>query len=107
MLLKTSYKKLPSIKDFVPIEKFNLEAINEIKRIEEIEKNVDRYKMVYKSISRIYDFRGFKTRRTYGNDIRNNVTSLASANLEQANLLAHFHDFVKKNKNHRILNRKN
>ena len=44
--LKTSYKKLPSIKDFVPTEKFNLEIINEIKRIEEIEKNVDRDKMV-------------------------------------------------------------
>ena len=96
--LKTSYKKLPSIKDFVPTEKFNLEIINEIKTTEEIEKNVDRDKMVYKSTRRIYDFRGFKTIRTYGNDIRNNVTSLAASNLEQANLLAHFHDFVKKNK---------
>ena len=96
--LKTSYKKLPSIKDFVPTEKFNLEIINEIKRIEEIEKNVDRDKMVYKSTSRIYDFRGFKTIRAYGNDIRNNVTSLRAANVEQANLLAHFHDFVKKAK---------
>ena len=36
--LKPSYKKLPSIKDFVPIEKFNPEIIAEIKRIEEIEK---------------------------------------------------------------------
>ena len=54
--------------------------------------------MVYKSTSRIYDFRGFKTIRTYGNDIRNNVTSLRAANVEQANLLAHFHDFVKKAK---------
>ena len=62
--------------------------------------------MVYKSTSRIYDCRGFKTIRTYGNDIRNNVTSLTAANLEQADLLAHFHDFVKK-KTHRILNRKN
>ena len=96
--LKTSYKKLPSIKDFVPTEKFNLEIINEIKRIEEIEKNFDRDKMVYKSASRNYDFRGFKTIRTYGNDIRNNVISLKAANLEQANLLAHLHDFVEKNK---------
>ena len=32
--LKTSYKKLPSIKDFVPIEKFNPEIIAEIKRID-------------------------------------------------------------------------
>ena len=36
--LKTSYKKLPSIKVFVPTETFNLEIIAEIKRIEEIEK---------------------------------------------------------------------
>ena len=105
--LKTSYKKLPTIKDFVPTEKFNLEIINEIKRIEEIEKNVDRDKMVYKSTNRNYDFRYFKTIRTYGNDIRNNVTSLKAANLEQANLLAHFHDFMKKKKTHKILNRKN
>ena len=96
--LKTSYKQLPSIKDFVPTENFNLEIIAEIKRIEEIEKNVDRDKMVYKSTGKIYDFRGFKTIRTYGNDIRNNVTSLAAANLEQANLLAHVQNFVKKTK---------
>ena len=92
------YKKLPSIKDFVPTEKFNLEIIDEIKRIEEIEKNVDRDKMVYESTGRIYDFRGFKTISTYGNDIRNNVISLKAGNLEQANLMAHINDFVKKKK---------
>ena len=96
--LKTSYQKLPSIKDFVPTEKFNPEIINEIKRIEEIEKNVDRDKMFYKSTNRNYDFRGFKTIRTYGNDIRNNVTSLKAANLEQANLMAHLYDFTKNTK---------
>ena len=96
--LKDSDKKLPSIKDFVPIEKFNPEIIAEIKRIEEIEKNVDRDKMFYKSTNRNYDFRGFKTIRTYGNDIRNNVTSLKAANLEQAKLMAHIHDFAKNTK---------
>ena len=96
--LKTSYKKLPSIKDFVPIEKFNLEIIDEIKRIEEIEKNVDRNKMAYESTSRIYDFRGFKTICAYDNDIRNNVISLKAANLGQANLLAHVQNFVKNTK---------
>ena len=54
--------------------------------------------MVYKSTGKIYDFRGFKTIRTYGNDIRNNVTSLSAANLEQANLLAHVQNFVKNTK---------
>ena len=96
--LKTSHKKLPSIKDFVPTEKFNPEIIAEIKRIEEIEKNVGRDKMFYEGTSRNYDFRGFKTIRTYGNDIRNNVTTLKAANLEQANLMAHIHDFVKNTK---------
>ena len=96
--LKDSDKKLPSIKDSVPIEKFNPEIIAEIKRIEEIEKNVDRDKMFYKSTNRNYDFRGFKTIRTYGNDIRNNVTSLKAANLEQANLKAYLYDFTKNTK---------
>ena len=63
--------------------------------------------MVYKSTGKTYDFRSFKTMRTYGNDIRNNAISLAAANLEQANLLARVHYFVKKKKNHRTLNRKN
>ena len=51
--------------------------------------------MFYEGTSRNYDFRGVETIRTYGNDIRNNVTSLEAANLEQANLMAHIHDFVK------------
>ena len=54
--------------------------------------------MVYEGTSRKYDFRGFKTIRTYGNDIRNNVISLKAANIEQANLMAHIHDFVKNTK---------
>ena len=54
--------------------------------------------MFYKSTNRNYDFRGFKTIRTYGSDLRNNVTSLKAAKLEQANLMAHFYDFMKKTK---------
>ena len=50
--------------------------------------------MVYKSTGKTYDFRNSKTIRAYGNDIRNNVVSLAATNLEQAN----FYDFVKKTK---------
>ena len=54
--------------------------------------------MVYESTNRTYDFRGFKTIRAYGNDIRNNVISLKAANLEQANLMTHINDFVKTTK---------
>ena len=87
--LKESNKKLPSIKDFISIKNLNPEIINEIKRIEEIEKQVDRDKMVYKSTNKTYDFRNFKTIR---------VISSITANIEQANLLSHINDFKKNTK---------
>ena len=96
--LKNSDKKLTPIKDFISIENLNPEIINEIKRIEEIEKKVDRNKMVYKGTNKNYDFRNFKTIRAFGNEIRNNVISLDTANIEQANLLSYIYDFTKKTK---------
>ena len=77
------------------MENLNPEIINEIKKIEEIEKNVDRNKMVYNGTNKTYDFRNFKTIRTFGNEIRNNVISLDTANIEQANLLSYINDFMK------------
>ena len=96
--LKDSDKKLTPIKDFIPIEKLNPEIINEIKRIEEIEKQIDRNRMVYKGTNKTYDFRNFKTIRAFGNEIRNNVIGLDTADTEQANLLSYIHDFTKKTK---------
>ena len=96
--LKDSDKKLTPIKDFIPTENVNPEIINEIKRIEEIEKKVDRNRMVYKGTNETYDFRNFKTIRAFGNEIRNNIISLDTANLEQANLLSHINDFTRKTK---------
>ena len=93
--LKDSDKKLPPIKDFIPMENLNPEIINEIKRIEEIEKKVDRNRIVYKGTNKTYDFRNFKTIRAFGNEIRNNVISLDTANIEQANLLSYISDFMK------------
>ena len=96
--LKPTDKKLPPMKDFIPIENLNPEIINEIKRIEEIEKKLDRNKMVYKGTNKTYDFRKFKTIRAFGNEIRNNVISLDTANIEQTNLLSYIFDFTKKTK---------
>ena len=79
--LKPPDKKLPPMKDFIPMENLNPEIINEIKRIEEIEKNVDRNKMFYKGTNKTYDFRNFKTIRAFGNETRNNVISLGTANI--------------------------
>ena len=93
--LKNSDKKLPSIKDFIPMENLNPEIINEIKRLEEIEKKVDRNRMVYKGTNKTYGFRNYKTIRAFGNEIRNNIISLDAANIEQANLLSYISDFMK------------
>ena len=94
--LNVPNKKLSSIKDFIPMENLNPEIINEIKRIEEIEKKVDRNKMVYKGTNKTYDFRNFKTIRTFGDEIRNNVITLDTANIEQTNLLSYVYDFSRK-----------
>ena len=93
--LKPPDKKLPPIKDFIPMENLNPEIINEIKRIEQIEKKVDRNKMFYKGTNKTYDFRNFKTIHTFGNEIRNNVITLDTANIEQTNLLSYVYDFSK------------
>ena len=94
--LKAPDKKLPPINDFIPIENLNPKIINEIKRIEEIEKKVDRNKMFYKGNNKTYDFRNFKTIRTFGNEIRNNVITLDTEIIEQTNLLSYVYDFSKK-----------
>ena len=94
--LNVPNKKLSSIKDFIPIENLNPEIINEIKRIEEIEKKVDRNKMVYKGANKTYDFRNFITICAFGNEIRNNVITLDTANIEQATLLSYVYDFSRK-----------
>ena len=44
-----------------------------------MEEKVDRNKIVYKGTNKTYDFRNFKTILTFGNEIRNNVISLATA----------------------------
>ena len=54
--------------------------------------------MVHKGTNKTYDFRNFKTIRAFGNEIRNNVISLNTANIEQTNLLSYIYDFTKKTK---------
>ena len=93
--LKDSDKKSTPVKDFIPMENLNPEIINEIKRIEEMQKQVDRTRMVYKGTNKTYDFRNFKTIRAFGNEIRNNVIDMKTADIDQASLLSHIYDFIK------------
>ena len=55
-----SDKELTPTKDFIPEENQNPEIINEIKRIAEQGKKVNRNKIVYKSTNKTYDFRNLK-----------------------------------------------
>ena len=52
--------------------------------------------MVYKGTNKTYYFRNFKTIRTFGNEIRNSVITLDTANIEQANLLSYVYDSSRK-----------
>ena len=82
------------------MENLNPEIINEIKKIKELEKQVDRSRMVYKGTNKTYDFRNYKTIRAFGNEIINNVISLDTANIERANLLSYISDFIKTKPRH-------
>ena len=68
---------------------------------------VDRNKMAYKGTNKTYDYGDFKTIRAFGNEIRNNIINLDTANIEQANLLSYIYNFTKKKQNHGILNKEN
>ena len=94
--LKLSDKQLPSTRGFISKEKLNLEIVNEIERIEEEERKVDRSKMVYKASNKTYDFRKFKSIRIFGNEIRNNIIDMSMANDEQEQLLRYINKLKSK-----------
>ena len=81
-------------------ERLNSEIVNEIERIEEEERKVDRSKMVYKGSNETYDFRKFKTICVFGNEIRNNIINLSIASDEQDQLLRYINKFKSKTKPH-------
>ena len=94
--LEFSDKPLPSIKYFTSKERVNPEIIDEIERIEEEERKVDRNKMVYKGSNETYDFREFKAIRVFGNEIRNNIINMSMANDKQDQLLRRINEFKSK-----------
>ena len=54
--------------------------------------------MVYDGTNKTYDFRKFKTIRAFGNDIRNNVINMNTANAEQNELLEYINRFKSRTK---------
>ena len=87
-----------TIKKYIPENILNDEAKKELDKMSEIEKNVDREKLVYKTNINIYDFQNFQTIRTFGRDIYNGEISLEEANEDQETLLDEIVYFNKKTK---------
>ena len=61
----------------------NDEAKKELDRINEIEKTVDREKLIYKTKEYTYSFKNFQTIKTFGRDIYNGKITLKEADEDQ------------------------
>ena len=93
-----SYKKI-TIDYVIPKSAFSNEKANdEINKIKELEKNVDREKLFYETKTDTYVFRIFRTIRTFGEDIYNVKITLEGANESQANLVEEIEKFNNKTK---------
>ena len=64
----------------------NDKAKKEIDKISEIEKPVDREKLVYRANEYTYSFQNFRTIRTFGRDIYNGEITLKEADDDQSSL---------------------
>ena len=71
----------------------NDEAKKELDKIKEIEKTVDRKKLVYRASDYTYNFRNFWTIRTFGKDIYEGKITLKVADEDQSNLFNEIRNF--------------
>ena len=96
--LKSDNNKL-TIEDVIPKSVFaNNEAEEEFNKIKEIEKKVDREKLVHKSNKNKYSFKIFQTIRTFGEDIYSGEITLEEADEYQSNLSNKVKKFIMKTK---------
>ena len=69
-----------TIEDLIPKSALNNdEAKKELDKIKEIEKNVDREKLIYKTNEYTYSFKSFQTTKTFGRDIYEGKTTIKEA----------------------------
>ena len=71
----------------------NDEAKKELDKIKEIEKNVDREKLVYETDEYTYSFKNFQTIKTFGRDIYEGEITIIKADKYQTDLLTEMLDF--------------
>ena len=73
----------------------NDEAKKELDKIKEIEKNVDREKLIYKTNQYTYSFENFQTIKTFGRDIYEGKITIKEADEYQKDLLVEIKSFKK------------
>ena len=73
----------------------NDEGKKELNKIKEIEKNVDREKLIYEINEYTNSFKNFQTTKTFGRDIYEGKITLEKANEYQVDLLAEIINFKK------------
>ena len=71
----------------------NDEAKKALDKIKEIEKTVDREKLVYRASEYTCNFRNFRTIRTFGRDIYEAKITLKEADEDQSSLFNEIRDF--------------
>ena len=71
----------------------NDEAKKELDKIKEIEETIDREKLVYRATEYTYNFRNFRTVRTFVRDIYEGKITLEEANIDEHNLLRDIRNF--------------
>ena len=83
-----------TIEDVIPKSALNNDkAKKELDKIKEIDKTIDRERLVYKASEYTYNFRNFWTVRTLGRDIYEGRITLEEANIDQDNLLRDIRNF--------------
>ena len=76
----------------------NDEAKKELDKIKEIEKNVDREKLIYETNEYTYSFKNFQTIKTFGRDIYEGKITIEEADKYQTDLLVEIMNFRKNTK---------
>ena len=88
-----------TIEDVIPKNALNNdEAKKELDKIKEIEKNVDREKLIYETSEYIYSFKNFQTIKTFVRDIYEGKITIEGADEYQTNLSVEIMNFRKNTK---------
>ena len=88
-----------TIEDVIPKNALNNdEAKKELDKIKEIEKNVDREKLIYETNEYTYSFKNFQTIKTFGRDIYEGKITIEEADKYQTDLLAEIMNLRKNTK---------